>query len=337
MILLPCWRSFENAADADNFPIVILSPVIGISHQEAVLDIRTLACFVAVAEDLHFRRAAERMNLTQPALSQRIRVLEGEVGTDLFERDRRGVALTPAGAAFLGPAREAVLHAGMARAEALRAMRGEVGCLRLGFTPIAFYGVLPEAVQAFRARYAQIEVDFVEMSSPLLEAALASGDIDLGVLHPPLSRDLIIHSLPDEPFVLALPATHRLAKQPVIRVADLGGEPLLLAPRAIGPSIYDRVIALFRGEGISPRIVQEVTPMTTLVGLVAAGTGLGFVTSGIAKAARPGVAYRPVLPPPPSLPIAAAWRPSALSASGERFLEIVRGLVGQGDLPERPL
>ncbi|NNU48353.1 LysR family transcriptional regulator [Rhizobium sp. WYCCWR 11279] len=310
--------------------MAILPPVIGILHQEVVLDIRTLACFVAVAEDLHFRRAAERMNLTQPALSQRIRALEGEVGADLFERDRRSVALTPAGAAFLSPAREAVRQAGIAKAEAMRAVRGEVGRLRLGFTPIAFYGVLPEAVQAFRARYMQIEVDLIEMSSPLLETALASGDIDLGVLHPPLTRDLIIYPLPDEPFVLALPAMHRLAGQPVIRVADLAGEPLLLAPRAIGPSIYDRVIALFSSEGISPLIVQEVTPMTTLVGLVAAGTGLGFVTAGIARAARPGVAYRPVLPEPPSLPIAAAWRQPALSASGEHFLEIVRGLVVEG-------
>ncbi|MBX4957306.1 LysR family transcriptional regulator [Rhizobium lentis] len=295
------------------------------------MDIRTLACFVAVAEDLHFRRAAERMNLTQPALSQRIRALEGEVGADLFERDRRGVALTPAGAAFLGPAREAVRHANMAKAEALRAVRGEVGRLRLGFTPIAFYGVLPEAVQAFRIRHPQVEVDLIEMSSPKVEAALASADIDLGVLHPPVSRDLILYALPDEPFVLALPATHRLAEQAVIRVADLAHEPLLIAPRSIGPSIYDRVIALFTAEGISPRIVQEVTPMTTLVGLVAAGTGLGFVTSSIGRATRPGVAYRPVLPPPPSLPIAAAWHPPTLSASGERFLEVVRVLVEQGE------
>ncbi|RRI07750.1 LysR family transcriptional regulator [Mesorhizobium tamadayense] len=292
------------------------------------MDIRTLACFIAVAEDLHFRRAADRMNLTQPSLSQRIRALENEIGAELFERDRRGVALTPAGAAFLGPARKAVEHANAARTQALRAVRGEVGHLRLGFTVIAFYGVLPEAVRAFRARYPDVEVDLIEMNSPLLEAALAAGDIDLGVLHPPLSTpDLIAHPLPDEPLVLALPSAHRLAEQAAIHVADLDGEPFLLAPRAIGPSIYDRVIALFQTEGLSPRIVQEVTPMTTLAGLVAAGAGLGFVTAGIARVARPGVTYRPVTPAPPSLPMAAAWREPALSASGRRFLEMVRTLV----------
>ena len=112
-------------------------------------------------------------------------------------------------------------------------------------------------------------------------------------------------------------------------MSDLDGEPFLLAPRAIGPSIYDRVIALFRAEGISPRIVQEVMPMTTLAGLVAAGAGLGFVTTGIARAARPGVAYRPVAPRPPSLPMAAAWREPALSAGGERFLEVVTTLIAE--------
>ena len=288
------------------------------------MDIRSLACFVAVAEDLHFRRAAERMNLTQPSLSQRIRALEVEVGATLFERDRRGVALTAAGAAFPGPARLAVQHADVARAQALRAVRGEVGHLRLGFTVIAFYGVLPEAVQAFRAQYPDVQVDLIEMNSPSLEAALAAGEIDLGVLHPPLSTpNLIVRPLPDEPLVLALPATHPLARKTTIRVAELAGEPFLLAPRRIGPSIHDRVIALFQAAGVTPNIVQDATPMTTLAGLVAAGAGLGFVTEGIARVARPGVAYRPVMPAPPVLPIAVAWREPAMSSTAERFLKVV--------------
>ncbi|SFP62123.1 DNA-binding transcriptional regulator, LysR family [Mesorhizobium sp. NFR06] len=292
------------------------------------MDIRTLACFVTLAEDLHFRRAAERMNLTQPSLSQRIRALETEVGARLFERDRRGVALTSAGVAFLGPARKAVEHANAATTQALRAVRGEVGRLRLGFTVIAFYGVLPEAVRSFRSRHPDVDVDLIEMNSPLLESALAAGEIDLGVLHPPLSTpDLVVHALPDEPLVLALPSAHRLAGQATIRVTDLDNEPFLLAPRAIGPSIYDRVIALFQAECLSPRVVQEVTPMTTLVGLVAAGAGVGFVTAGIARAARPGVVYRQVVPRPPALPMAAAWREPSLSASGRRFLELVETLI----------
>jgi DNA-binding transcriptional LysR family regulator len=304
--------------------------VIGNLHQETTLDIRSLACFVAVAEELHFHRAAERMNLTQPSLSQRIRALEEHVGVDLFVRDRRSVALTAAGAAFLSPARKAVENAAVAKAHALRAARGEAGRLRLGFTVIAFYGILPDAVRAFRTAYPDVAVELTEVNSPSLEAALAAGEIDLAVLHPPLATpELAVHPFPDEPYILALPATHRLARRKTIRVSDLAGEPFLIAPRVIGPSIYDRVIALFRTQGISPRIVQEASPMTTLIGLVSAGAGMGFVTRGLARVARPGIAFRPVTPKPPSLPLAAAWREPALCATGKRFLNVVERLTAK--------
>jgi DNA-binding transcriptional LysR family regulator len=292
------------------------------------MDIRSLACFVAVAEDLHFRRAAERLHITQPALSQRIRVLEQEVGAELLERDRRHVALTPAGVAFLEPARAAVAHANSARQQALRAVRGEVGRLRLGFTVIAFYGVLPEAVRVFRNRYPDVTVELVEMNSPALETSLMSGEIDLGVLHPPLGTTrLTVHALADQKLVLALPSAHCLAEKATIALAELEREPFIVAPRAVGPSIYDRVIALFRAHGISPHVVQEATPMTTLTGLVAAGAGMGFVTEGVATVARPGVVFRPVEPEPPRLPMAAAWQGPTPSQAATRFLDVVGELM----------
>lgn len=288
------------------------------------MDVRSLSCFITVAEQLHFRRAAEKLNLTQPSLSQRIRLLEEEVGTALLERDRRHVALTPAGLAFLESAKKAVAYARAAKSQALRAVRGEVGHLRLGFTVIAFYGVLPEAVRTFRSRFPDVIVELVEMNSPLLEAALSTGDIDLAVLHPPLATPgLALHPLPDLPLVLALPAQHPLAEYREIRVGDLVGEPFLVAPRSIGPSIYDRIIALFQNEGISPNVVQEVTPMTTLAGLVAAGVGMGFVTSGVAAVGRPGVAFRPVRPAAPYLPLAAAWRGPEMTSASATFLDVV--------------
>lgn len=291
------------------------------------MDIRAMACFVAVAEELHFRRAAERLHLTQPSLSQRIRALEHEIGADLFVRDRRSVALTPAGQAFLEPARRAIDNARIAREQALRAVRGEVGRLRLGFTVLAFYGLLPEAVQAFRRRHPDVEVELAEMNSPSLELALASGKIDLAILHPPLSHpDLAIHPLTDEPLMLALPEGHSLADFQEVPIGALADEPMLIAPRHIGPSIYDRMIALFQSEGVTPRIVQEVTPMTTMAGLVAAGAGLGFVTRGLSRQSRPGVIYRPVTPTPPSLPMAASWLKPDLAVTGRRFLEEVVAL-----------
>lgn len=294
------------------------------------MDIRSLTCFVAVAEDLHFRRAAERLHITQPALSQRIRVLEEEIGTPLLARDRRHVALTPAGTAFLVPARAAVANANLAKAQALRAVRGEVGRLRLGFTVIAFYGLLPEAVRIYRNRFPDVVVELAEMNSPSLERAIAAGEIDLGVLHPPVATlELSLRSLSGQRLVLALPRAHPLSRRPVIKVRDLGGEPFLIAPRAVGPNIYDRVIALFRRCGISPNVVQEATPMTTLVGLVAAGVGMSFVTEGLATVARRGVVFRPVSPDAPTVPMAAAWRGSELSAAGEQFLHVVDDQLGR--------
>lgn len=292
------------------------------------MDIRALACFIAVAEDLHFRRAAERLNITQPALSQRIRALEEEIGTALLERDRRHVLLTAAGTAFLEPARVAVASAARATAEAHRAVRGEVGRLRLGFTVIAFYGLLPEAVRVYRSRFADVVIELAEMNSPALESALTAGELDLGILHPPVERrKLSLRPLPSQRLVLALPEDHRLAAKQTIRITDIGQEPFLIAPRNIGPNIYDRVIALFGEQGLSPNIVQHVTPMTSLVGLVAAGAGLGLVTEGIATAIRPGVTFRPVDPAPPELPMAASWLGPAPSAAAERFLDIVAELA----------
>lgn len=288
------------------------------------MDIRSLASFVAVAEELHFGRAARKLHLTQPALSQRIRALEHEIGVELLVRDRRSVALSAAGAAFLPAARAAVEQVELARRAALRAVRGEIGQLRLGFTVIAFFGALPEAVRKFRTRYPDVAVKLSEMNSPSVENALAMGEIDLGILHPPISTNLITSALAPQRMLLALPARHRLAGKTTIAVSDLEDEPFLVAPRAVGPSIYDRLIGLFQRAGISPRIVQEATPATTLCGLVAAGAGLGFVPEGIAHAGRPGVVFRSVRPAAPSLPMAAAWRSPSLSASGERFLEIVR-------------
>lgn len=294
------------------------------------MDIREMACFVAVAEELHFRRAAERLHLTQPSLSQRIRALEHEIGTDLFVRDRRSVALTPAGKAFLEPARRSIDNARIAKEQALRAVRGEVGRLRLGFTVLAFYGLLPEALQAFRRRHPDVEVELVEMNSPSLETALITGTIDLAILHPPLGHpELMVRSLPDEPLMLALPESHPLAALEEIPIRALADELMLIAPRAVGPSIYDRMIALFQSEGVTPHVVQEVTPMTTLSGLVAAGTGIGFVTRGLSRQPRPGVCYRPVTPTPPSLPMAASWSKPELTATGRRFLDEVLALYAR--------
>lgn len=294
------------------------------------MDTRSLACFLAVAEGRHFRKAALALHMTQPTLSQRIRVLEDEVGTPLFLRDRRHVALTAAGEAFLEPARAALVNARLAIRCAREAESGTVGRLRLGFTVIAFYGRLPAVVREFRAAYPEVAVELVERNSPALEAALVADEIDIGVLHPPLERrELTRHALPGERLLLALPASHPLAALAEIPIAQLSDEALLVAPRSIGPVFHDRLLALFEGQGVTPRIAQEVTPMTTLAGLVAAGVGIGFVTEGIARSGRSDVLFRPVTPEPPVLPLAAAWLGPRPNAAGQHFLEMIMGWDGK--------
>jgi DNA-binding transcriptional LysR family regulator len=289
------------------------------------MDVRTLSCFIAVADELHFRRAAARVHLTQPALSVRIRGLEDEIGAALLVRDRRHVALTPAGAAFLAYARSAVWQASQGKLEALRASRGERGRLRLGFTVLASYRELPGVVRGFRDRCPLVEIELQEMNSPRLEAALAEGSIDLGLLHPPLGeRDLDSLELASEELVLAVPSTHRLATSKRVRLEHLEGEPFLIAPRSVGPHIYDQVVGACRKAGFSPDIVQEATPMTTLIGLVAAGVGIGLVTKSLQVIRRPGVAYRRIDGNPVRLPFAAAWRSGQTSPVVRRFIDMLR-------------
>lgn len=288
------------------------------------VDLRSVECFIRVAETLHFGRAATELHLSQPALSQRIRTLERDVGAVLLDRDRRGVRLTAAGQAFLSPARAAIAHGERAADSARRAAAGLQGRLRLGFTVIASYTSLPQAVQAFRSSCPQVTIDLVEINSPAVEEALDRGEIDLGVLHPPLERThLQVLPLPHEQLVLAMPVGHRLADRPVITFADLADEPMLTAPRSVGPALFDKIVACFHTAGVEPQIVQEATPVTTLAGLVAAGAGIGFVTRGVALATRPGVVFRGVAGAP-TVPVAAAWAPPEPSPTSRQFIEIAR-------------
>jgi DNA-binding transcriptional LysR family regulator len=292
------------------------------------VDLRSVECFVVVAELLHFGRAAAALHLSQPALSGRIRSLESEVGVRLLDRDRRSVALTEAGRAFLPAARESLAAAHAASTAARRAARGESGRLRLGFTVIAFHTALPRGVQEFRAQYPNVVVDLVERNSPALEDALVGGEIDLAVLHPPLGHPgLAVEDLPAEEMVLALPEGHPLSRRASLTFADLDREPLLAAPRAVGPAIHERLMAAFAQAGAVARVVQEVTPMTTLAGLVAAGSGVGFVTRGIAGTGRPGVTFRSVRGAP-ELPYATAWLATDPLPSARNFLTVARRVLG---------
>src|SRR4051812_47302796 len=217
------------------------------------MELRHLRYFVAVAEELHFGRAAKRLRIAQPPLSRQIRDLEREVGTPLFERTPRGVDLTPAGSAFLPEARLTLSQAERAQRTALRAARGETGRLRVGFVGAATHsGVLPNVLSFFRMHLPSIGLSLFEMDGRQQAEALRDGRIDLGLLHsPPLDADrwLRVESVYTDPVILAVPDDHRLAGRARFTLSGLAEESFVLFTREVAPPIYDDIITRCRAEG----------------------------------------------------------------------------------------
>jgi DNA-binding transcriptional LysR family regulator len=292
------------------------------------MELRHLRYFVAVAEELNFGRAAKRLHIAQPPLSRQIRDLEREIGTPLFERSSRGVALTPAGYAFLPEARLTLAQAERAQRTALRAARGETGRLRIGFVEAATHsGVLPDVLGFFRMHLPSIGLSLFEMDPPQQADAFRDGRIDLGILHsPPLDADqwLRVEAVYTDPLVAALPQTHRLASRPRLALADLATEPFVLFPRLVAPALYDDVIARCRAAGFSPRLVQEAAGWHTIVSLVGAGLGVAFVPRSLAQLQRPGLVYRSVRDLKVDMGLSAAWKRGEKSPVRTRFVTVLK-------------
>ena len=296
------------------------------------MELRHLRYFVAVAEELHFGRAAARLRIAQPPLSRQIRDLEREVGTPLFERVTRGVELTPAGQAFLPEARLTLAQAERAMRTALRAARGETGRLRVGFVEAATYsGVLPDVLGFFRMHLPNIGVSLFEMDSPEQAEAFRDGRIDLGILHsPPADADrwLRVEPVYTDPLVAAIPQhAERLAARTRVTLGDLADEPFVLFPRPVAPALYDDLIAGCRSAGFSPRVVQEAVGWHTLAALVGAGVGVSFVPRSLTRLPRPGVVYRPVRDLSVEMAIVAVWKKGERSPVRERFVTALRAVA----------
>ena len=295
------------------------------------MELRHLRYFVAVAEELHFGRAAERLHIAQPPLSRQIRDLERELGTPLFARVPRGVELTPAGRAFLPEARLTLAQAERAQRTAQRAAQGEIGRLRVGFVEAATYsGVLPEVLGFFRTHLPNIGLSLFELTSPEQVEAFRDGRIDVGILHtPPPDAEswLLVQPVYTDPLVVALPQGHRLAERRRLALGELAAEPFVLPPRPFAPAIYDEVIARCRAAGFSPRVVQEAVAWHTLVGLVGAGVGVAFVPRSLAQIHRPGDAYRPVRDLAVELGMSVVWKKGDRSPVRERFVTALRAVA----------
>jgi DNA-binding transcriptional LysR family regulator len=263
-----------------------------------MMDLRRIRYFVVLSEELHFGRAALRLAMAQPPLSQQIRVLENELQARLFTRSNRRVELTVAGKALVPEARALLAQAERASMAPMRAQRGELGELRTGFTgSAAFSSVIPKLILAYRHRSPEVHLQLQELTTQQQLTAMLERRLEVAFVRGPkvpvLPSTLQATHLFEDSLVAVLPSQHELvARGSTLRVSDLMDEAFVIYPRESGTAVYDQIIALCREAGFTPRITQEAREAPTIVGLVAAGLGVALVPACLRSINIQGVAYR---------------------------------------------
>jgi DNA-binding transcriptional LysR family regulator len=290
------------------------------------MELRHLRYFSAVATELHFGRAAEKLHIAQPPLSKQIQDLEAELGFELFTRTKRSVALTPAGQAFLIEVNQIFQQLNKAIDIGRKTSRGELGQISIGFVGSATYNILPVMLQQFRDRYPNVQIELHELTTDRQLIWLREGRIDLGLIRPPIiERDLGSEVIFQESLVVAVPTNHHLATVDTIELSSLATEPFILFPRQLAPGLYDPIITICQAAGFSPQVVQECIQMQTIVSLVSANMGVSILPASIQEAQRQGVVYKPIstsLGVEKLATIAIVWRLNDLSPTMNRLLEL---------------
>ncbi|WP_133650795.1 LysR family transcriptional regulator [Paraburkholderia flava] len=325
-------------------------------------DLRQLRYFIAVAEEKHFGRAATRLSMTQPPLSQAIRALEDTLGVELFARTRRSVELTQVGADLLPEVRRLLAAAEALRPLAQSLARGEAGVLSLAFVSTADYGLLPLLLRDFGVRHPRVRLQLTEATSDVQIEELVAGRIDAGLVIAPLpprhAAQLSWLPIAREPLVIAMSSAlaARIDAGPVtgsrkrgaagvrahsaaaaaaeagdggwnpipISLADVADEPLVVFPRRLAPGFYDIIMDCYGVAGLAPRIGQEAIQMQTIVSLVSAGMGVALVPQSLRNLRRTGVVYRPLREAVPAIETGLVWRTAEVSPVLAGFIEIVR-------------
>jgi DNA-binding transcriptional LysR family regulator len=267
------------------------------SRKTPLIELRLWRQFLAVAEELHFGRAAQRLNMTQPPLTQAIAQLEALLELRLFDRTKRSVQLTAAGAALVPEARDLLARAQALPAYARASADGEAGRLRLAFVSTVGFDLLPRWVRAFREQYPKVQLELIEATGDVQLQAFERGEIDAGfMLHSPgfAPPGLASRRISQEPLLVAIPEQSELAGQTALALKDLLEQPLVIFPRRILPSLYDAIFAMYHASGRLPRVAQEAIQMQTIVNLVSAGLGVAWVPESVRQFQRPGVMYRSV-------------------------------------------
>lgn len=293
--------------------------------RDSPMDLRRLRYFVVVAEEQNFSRAAERLNMAQPPLSDQIKRLERAIGTKLFDRSRRGARLTEAGEVLLTEARRLLVQVDQTTRMVRRAGNGEVGRLTLGFVPSASNSVLPPILSCFRERYPDVQLYLQETSPDGLVDGLHEGRMDVGFLYLPFQdAALSVEPVSREPLVVALPEAHQLAAEEEVDLCDLADQPFVLPARWRMPGLLRQVVAACREAGFEPEAVQkEVWLMQTVVGLVAGGIGVALVPASLRNLARTGVVYRAIRGLSPTVEMGAVWRRDDRNPVVRSFVSVV--------------
>lgn len=294
------------------------------------MELRHLRYFDAVATELSFSRAAEKLHIAQPPLSRQIRQLEDELGAELFDRSARPLALTPAGRYFHTQVVQSLNRIQEAARATRRIAEGHQGWFGIGFVPSTLYGFLPEVIRRFREAHPRVEVGLSELTTVRQHEALKAGRIDVGFGRLELG-DVAIASevVARDALVAALPARHRLLASKRVALSRLAEEPLLLYPAQTRPSYADQMLAHFETRGLRPRIVQEANEMQTAIGLVAAGIGVTLVPAPVQALQRQDVAYRPLREEGVDSPVVMSQR----RGDDSPLLQAFRALVGQTLVP----
>lgn len=294
------------------------------------MELRHLRYFVTLAEELHFGRAAERLHIAQPPLSQQIRQLEGELGFELFYRTKRKVQLTEAGQVFLDEVQQIMRQLQQAIQVGRQTSRGEIGQLVVGFVSSAAYNILPTILRTFRSCVPGVSIELHELTTDQQLEWLREGRMDVGLLRPAVEENRFsCETIFQESLIVALPEGHLLGSQSNVCLTSLANEPFILFPRILAPGLYDLIISLCQQAGFSPKVAQEAIQMQTIVSLVAAEMGVAIVPASLQNLQRIGVVYKTVQEPTPKVSIAMIWRKNETSPTVLRLVEIVKQAAQQ--------
>ncbi|PON14607.1 LysR family transcriptional regulator [Candidatus Entotheonella serta] len=295
------------------------------------MELRHIQYFLVVAEELHFGRAAARLHITQPPLSQQIRQLEDEMGVLLFQRTKRRVQLTDAGRAFQAAAAQMLEQARQAARLAQQTHRGEIGPLTVGFVGSAMAGRFSELLLAYRTRFPKVNLTLLELTTSQQVEALRQRRIDIGVLrpfHPIRAEGLAFETIDREPFVVVLPKAHPLAALRRIPLSALAHENIIMVPVDLEPGVEDDIVAFCQQAGCYLQRLPGATQLLTVIGLVAAGMGLSLVPASMRTVQWKGIVYRPVQDRIPPADLTLMWRRDTTSSVVKAFVDTVRERLG---------